>query len=122
MAKRNLKAKGQAFIVFESVESAAKAIEEVQGFEIFGKEMVLQFAKSRSDAFVKRGVEQGEWGEEEFEGHKRRRVAEKGMFYSPRGFCASLVCYSRGWASWVLGWIGLDSHLLHMVWIHKFKS
>ena len=108
MAKRNLKAKGQAFIVFESVESAAKAIEEVQGFEIFGKEMVLQFAKSRSDAFVKRGVEQGEWGEEEFEGHKRRRVAEKGMFGSSRGFCASLVCCLRGWASWVLGldWIG----------------
>ena len=68
-----MKAKGQAFVVFDSVDSATKAIEEVQGFEIFGKEMVLQFAKTRSDAFVKRTA-----GEEEFEGHKRRRVAEKG--------------------------------------------
>jgi U2 small nuclear ribonucleoprotein B'' len=75
VAKTNLKAKGQAFIVFDSVESAQKAIEEVQGFELFGKEMQLQFAKTRSDAFVKR-----EGGEEEFESHKRRRLAEKGVF------------------------------------------
>jgi len=48
----------------------------VQGFEIFGKEMSLEFAKTRSDAFVKR-----EAGEEEFESHKRRRLAEKGMLF-----------------------------------------
>ncbi|KAH8651500.1 hypothetical protein BGZ60DRAFT_420593 [Tricladium varicosporioides] len=72
VAKTNLKAKGQAFIVFDSVESAQKAIEEVQGFELFGKEMQLAFAKTRSDATVKRMG-----GEEEFESHKRRRLAEK---------------------------------------------
>lgn len=61
--------------MFDTVEGAQKAIDEVQGFELFGKEMQLAFAKTRSDATVKR---QG--NEEEFESHKRRRLAEKGMF------------------------------------------
>ena len=73
VAKKNLKAKGQAFIVFEDADSAAQAIEEVQGFDLFDKSMVLDFAKTRSDATVKR-----EGTEEEFETHKRRRLAEKG--------------------------------------------
>lgn len=73
VAKTNLKAKGQAFIVFESIESAQKAIEEIQGFELFEKPMQLAFAKTRSDATVKRVG-----NEEEFESHKRRRLAEKG--------------------------------------------
>ncbi|TEY42002.1 hypothetical protein BOTCAL_0401g00030 [Botryotinia calthae] len=72
VAKTNLKAKGQAFIVFEDVESATKAIEDIQGFELFGKEMRLAYAKTRSDASVKR-----EGGHEELEVHKRRRLAEK---------------------------------------------
>ncbi|CAG8955876.1 hypothetical protein HYFRA_00008726 [Hymenoscyphus fraxineus] len=72
VAKTNLKAKGQAFIVFDGVESAQKAIDEVQGFELFGKEMQLAFARTRSDATVKRMG-----NEEEFESHKRRRLAEK---------------------------------------------
>ncbi|KAF7947902.1 hypothetical protein EAE96_008975 [Botrytis aclada] len=72
IAKTNLKAKGQAFIVFEDVESATKAIEDIQGFELFGKEMRIAYAKTRSDASVKR-----EGGHEELEVHKRRRLAEK---------------------------------------------
>lgn len=72
VAKTNIKAKGQAFIVFDSPESAQKAIDEVQGFELFEKPMQLAFAKTRSDATVKRNGD-----EEEFESHKRRRLAEK---------------------------------------------
>jgi len=72
VAKTNLKAKGQAFIVFDSIESAQKAIDEVQGFELFDKPMQLAFAKTRSDASVKRTGD-----EQEFENHKRRRLAEK---------------------------------------------
>jgi len=72
VAKTNLKAKGQAFIVFDSIDSAQKAIDEVQGFELFDKPMQLAFAKTRSDASVKR-----EGDNEEFESHKRRRLAEK---------------------------------------------
>ncbi|KAE8358419.1 tubulin folding cofactor D C terminal-domain-containing protein [Aspergillus caelatus] len=72
VAKTNLKAKGQAFIVFDSVESASNAIDEINGFELFDKPMVLDFAKTRSDATVLR-----EGGEDELEIHKRRRLAEK---------------------------------------------
>ncbi|KAI9675868.1 MAG: hypothetical protein M1822_008877 [Bathelium mastoideum] len=72
VAKRNLKAKGQAFIVYDSVDAAQSAIDEVQGFELFDKPMHLDFAKTKSDATVQR-----EGSEEEFEVHKRRRLAEK---------------------------------------------
>ncbi|KUI68951.1 hypothetical protein VM1G_04132 [Cytospora mali] len=72
VAKTNLKAKGQAFIVFDTPESAEQAAEEVDGFDLFGKPMQVALAKSRSDATVQRfGTE------EEFELHKRRRTAEK---------------------------------------------
>ncbi|KAJ9155068.1 RNA recognition domain-containing protein [Pleurostoma richardsiae] len=72
VAKTNLKAKGQAFIVFESPESAQQAIEELQGFDLFGKPMQVALARTRSDATVKKSG-----NEEEFEAHRRRRVAEK---------------------------------------------
>lgn len=72
VAKTNLKAKGQAFVVFDDVESASKAIEEINGFELFDKPMVLDFAKTRSDKTVLR-----EEGENGLEAHKRRRLAEK---------------------------------------------
>ncbi|KAH8155442.1 uncharacterized protein LAJ45_00452 [Morchella importuna] len=74
VAKKNLKAKGQAFVVFDSPQAAEQAIKEVQAFPLFDKPMVLAFAKTRSDATVKRDA-----GEDsaEFEAHKRRRLAEK---------------------------------------------
>ena len=59
--------------MFDSVESAQKAIDEVQGFDLFDKPMQLAFAKTRSDASVKRLG-----GDDEYESHKRRRLAEKG--------------------------------------------
>lgn len=73
VAKTNLKAKGQAFVVFEKPESALQAIEEVQGFELYDKPMHLALAKTRSDATVARTG-----NKEEFELHQRRRLAEKG--------------------------------------------
>lgn len=72
VAKANLRAKGQAFIVFDNPESAARAIEEVNGFELFGKEMQLAFARTRSDATVK--LQEGDGGLERW---KRGRLAEK---------------------------------------------
>lgn len=75
VAKKNLKAKGQAFIVFDSVEAATRAIEDVNGFELFDKPMVLDYAKTKSDATVLR-----EGGNDELESHKRRRLAEKGAW------------------------------------------
>lgn len=73
VAKKNLKAKGQAFIVYDDVEAAEDAIREVQGFELFEKPMVLDYARTRSDATVLR-----EGDDQRFEAHKRSRLAEKG--------------------------------------------
>ncbi|KAM0418607.1 hypothetical protein ACHAPT_012506 [Fusarium lateritium] len=72
VAKKNLKAKGQAFIVFDDPESARSAIEEVDGFELFDKPMKVALARSRSDKTVEMNCSQ-----EEFESHKRHRQAEK---------------------------------------------
>ncbi|KAJ5408904.1 hypothetical protein N7509_002787 [Penicillium cosmopolitanum] len=72
VAKANLKAKGQAFIVYDSVEAATRAIDEANGFDLFEKPMVLDYAKTRSDATVMR-----EGGSDELEAHKRKRLAEK---------------------------------------------
>nr|XP_023903141.1 U1 small nuclear ribonucleoprotein usp102-like [Quercus suber] len=72
VAKKNIKARGQAFVVFDSADSAKEAIDELQGFEIGGQEIVLAFAKSRSDATVQR--EDGQAG---LEAHKSQRLAEK---------------------------------------------
>ena len=55
------------------MEAAERAIKEVQGFELFDKPMQLDYAKTKSDAIVQ--IE----SPEEFEAHKRRRLAEKGM-------------------------------------------
>jgi len=74
VAKTNLKAKGQAFVVFDSPEAAQAAIEDIHGFELFDKPMQLALARTRSDATV---MQTG--NEEEFDAHKRRRMAEKGM-------------------------------------------
>lgn len=59
--------------MFDNVESAQRAIEEVNGFDLLGKPMSLDFAKTRSDATVLR-----EGGSDELEAHKRKRLAEKG--------------------------------------------
>ena len=76
VAKKNLKAKGQAFVVFDDQEAAARALQEVQGFELFDKPMVLDYAKTRSDATVQR-----EGNPDDLEAHKRRRLAEKGSWH-----------------------------------------
>ncbi|EMR71272.1 hypothetical protein MGN70_004918 [Eutypa lata] len=72
VAKTNLKAKGQAFIVFDKPESAAQAIEETQGFELFDKPIHVALARTRSDATVKTTG-----NDQDFELHQRRRLAEK---------------------------------------------
>lgn len=89
VAKTNLRAKGQAFIVFDNVDSATRAIEEVNGFELFEKPMVLDYAKTRSDATVMR-----EGGADDLEAHKRKRLAEKGWAFT--SLFATLVLVHHG--------------------------
>ncbi|KAJ4300261.1 hypothetical protein N0V88_002933 [Collariella sp. IMI 366227] len=63
---------GNAFVVFDKPESALAAIEDVHGFELFDKPMQVAMARTRSDATVMRTG-----NEDEFDAHKRRRMAEK---------------------------------------------
>jgi RNA recognition motif-containing protein len=73
VAKRNLKAKGQAFVVFDEPSAAHKAIEEVEGFELFGKPMRVAMARMQSDKTVEL-----HGSSEDLDAHKRHRQAEKG--------------------------------------------
>lgn len=46
--------KGQAFIVYDSVDSATKAIAEMQGYMLHGHAMQLNYAKEKSDVISKK--------------------------------------------------------------------
>merc|ERR1712205_31186 len=50
---RTAKMRGQAFIVFEETSSATAALRALQGFRLFGREMKLEFARSKSFATAK---------------------------------------------------------------------
>lgn len=49
-----LKAKGQAFICFEKVESATKALQEMQNFMFYNKPIRVSYAKTKSDVIAKK--------------------------------------------------------------------
>jgi U2 small nuclear ribonucleoprotein B'' len=72
IAKSSLKRKGQAFIVFDSEKSALDAVEEMSGFELYGKPLKVNRAKTHSDETVKRKAA------DLFEEHKRKRLMQKG--------------------------------------------
>jgi RNA recognition motif-containing protein len=73
IAHKNLKMRGQAFVVFEDTAAAEAALAQVRGFEYHGKKMDVQFAKTPSDDTVLR-----EQGEDAFEQHKKQRLEVKG--------------------------------------------
>lgn len=52
-AKRTLALKGQAWIVFDDLASAVKAVREMQGFNFYGKPVMVNFAKVKSDVISK---------------------------------------------------------------------
>ncbi|RDW63949.1 hypothetical protein BP5796_10451 [Coleophoma crateriformis] len=45
--------RGQAHIVFRDVQTATQAMRSLQGFEFFGMNMQIQYAKSKSDTIAK---------------------------------------------------------------------
>lgn len=77
VAKKNLKAKGQAFVVFDSHESAQYAIDELQGFQLFDKPLRLALAKTRSDKIMEKTCSADDYDE-----WKKYRLIEKGMIMS----------------------------------------
>ena len=73
IAHKNLRMRGQAFVVFDDQTAAQAARQAVQGFYLHEKPMEVQFAKTPSDDTVKR-----ERGDEEYEQHKKHRLEVKG--------------------------------------------
>ncbi|XP_051230953.1 U1 small nuclear ribonucleoprotein A [Lolium perenne] len=53
LAFKTLKHKGQAWVVFEDVESATKALKGMQDFPFYDKPMRIQYAKTKSDVIAK---------------------------------------------------------------------
>lgn len=84
VAKKSLKRKGQAFVIYDNVESAQSAIDDLQEFPLFDEPMSLAFAKTRSDATVER--EDGPAG---LDKHKAHRIAEKGMLNGRANTCSN---------------------------------
>ncbi|KAF4125329.1 tubulin-specific chaperone D [Geosmithia morbida] len=72
VAKKNLKSKGQAFVVFDNAQSAQNAVEETHGFSLFDKPMRVAMARTRSDKTVEMNG-----SEQDLEAHKQHRQAEK---------------------------------------------
>ncbi|XP_010523955.1 PREDICTED: U1 small nuclear ribonucleoprotein A-like [Tarenaya hassleriana] len=71
LAFKTLKHKGQAWVVFDKVESASNAIAKMNGFPFYDKPMRIQFAKTKSDIIAK--------GDGTFvPREKRKRHEEKG--------------------------------------------
>lgn len=53
LAFKTLKHKGQAWVVFDNVESASNAIAKMNGFPFYDKPMRIQYAKTKSDVIAK---------------------------------------------------------------------
>ncbi|KAJ8508633.1 hypothetical protein ONZ45_g9115 [Pleurotus djamor] len=71
VAHSNLRMRGQAFVSFPSSDIAAKAMKEVRGFPLYGKPMQISFARTRSDAVVKK------LDPEQYDVHKAQRDEHK---------------------------------------------
>jgi len=54
VAMESVKRRGQAFVVFDKLESAEDAKARMQGFPFFDKPMRIEFAKNKSDIIVRR--------------------------------------------------------------------
>lgn len=54
VALKTLKMRGQAFVIFNDVNSASNALRSMQGFPFYDKPMRIQYAKIESDIIAKR--------------------------------------------------------------------
>lgn len=71
VAHKNIRMRGQAFVVFDDENAAKKAKLELENRQLFDKPMVIEFARKKSDAEVnKEGLDQ-------FLKHKQARLVEK---------------------------------------------
>ncbi|KAI9848755.1 MAG: U2 snRNP complex subunit msl1 [Sclerophora amabilis] len=53
VALKTMKMRGQAHVVYRDVQASTQAMRALQGFEFFGKEMKIDYAKTKSDTVSK---------------------------------------------------------------------
>jgi len=53
MADRTPKRRGQAWLVYDDLSGATRAVKGMQGFVFYGKPLTIRYAKSRSDVIAK---------------------------------------------------------------------
>ncbi|MCJ1233351.1 U2 snRNP complex subunit msl1 [Varicellaria rhodocarpa] len=53
VALKTSKMRGQAHIVFRDIQASTQAMRALQGFDFFGKDMKIQYARGKSDIFTK---------------------------------------------------------------------
>ncbi|KAI8340452.1 hypothetical protein BC941DRAFT_467619 [Chlamydoabsidia padenii] len=66
---KNIRMRGQAFIAYPKEENAETAIKELQHFALYGKPMVVQFARNKSDVHAK--------DDGDYEDHYQKRLQKK---------------------------------------------
>eukprot|EP00808_Paulinella_micropora_P021581 g19908.t1 len=83
-AMKHLKWRGQAWVVYDDLAGATKALREMQGFSFYGKPMKVQYAKVKSDiiskadgTFVPRPKRKPDKKEEDKGNKKRQKTTEK---------------------------------------------
>ncbi|KAI7867865.1 hypothetical protein BDF14DRAFT_1799980 [Spinellus fusiger] len=69
VAHSNIRMRGQAFVAYPDEESATKAMKELQHFTLYGKPLVVQYARQRSDIHAK--------SDGDFDEHYRKRLERK---------------------------------------------
>jgi RNA recognition motif-containing protein len=74
VAKRRVALRGQAFVLFQNVEQARAALEVLQGERLYGKSMVIKYAKYKSDVISK--------ADGTFEIERRRREQDRSKILS----------------------------------------
>ncbi|CAH8646382.1 unnamed protein product [Dicrocoelium dendriticum] len=80
IAMKTMKMRGQAFIIFQDIQSATTAFRSLQGFNLFQKPMRISYAKRDSTQIVQlKGVsaEVQKRRDEEREKRKRRKLAQR---------------------------------------------
>ncbi|KAF9581736.1 hypothetical protein BGW38_001140 [Lunasporangiospora selenospora] len=71
-AHSNIRMRGQAFVAFEDLSASSRALAEIQGFPLYGKQMMIQYAKNKSDIHAKK--------DGDYEEHYQKRVLTKETF------------------------------------------
>uniref|UniRef100_A0A3B3C3N7 U1 small nuclear ribonucleoprotein A n=1 Tax=Oryzias melastigma TaxID=30732 RepID=A0A3B3C3N7_ORYME len=73
LVARNIKMKGQAFVIFKEINSASNALRSMQGFPFYDKPMRIQYSKTDSDIIAKM---KGTYVERERKKEKRKPKPE----------------------------------------------